>query len=160
MVVRNRIGYKPQSYSVFLFLTALHRQGRWRQEAVSGRRVPRVSCSDGLAKQRVTLRQTRLLVLLLIMVHVRLNEKEANPNQHVNFITALPCPNAQNQEDARQYLRALAAQVRPIMKDHGLTVNSLEEGRLYLLVNSQDLLKTFELVRAQHGLRWAKLERR
>ncbi|TFK72896.1 WLM-domain-containing protein [Pluteus cervinus] len=61
------------------------------------------------------------------MVHVRTNEKEANPNSHVNFITVLPCANAQNQEDARQYLRALAAQVRPVMKAHGFTVNSLEE---------------------------------
>lgn len=61
------------------------------------------------------------------MVHVRLNEKESNPNPHVNFISALPHPNAESQEEARQYLRALAAQVRPIMKSHGFTVNSLEE---------------------------------
>lgn len=31
------------------------------------------------------------------------------------------------QEQARQLLRALAAQVRPIMKAHGFVVNSLEE---------------------------------
>jgi WLM domain len=31
------------------------------------------------------------------------------------------------QERARQLLRALAAQVRPIMKAHGFVVNSLEE---------------------------------
>lgn len=58
------------------------------------------------------------------MVHSRLNEKESNPNPHINFITPLP---AQDSEDARNYLRALAAQVRPVMKAHGFTVNSLEE---------------------------------
>ncbi|KAJ7035005.1 WLM domain-containing protein [Mycena alexandri] len=54
------------------------------------------------------------------MVHVRLNERESNPNPHCNFIAAFD-------EDARQYIRALAAQVRPIMKAHGFVVNSLEE---------------------------------
>jgi hypothetical protein len=34
-----------------------------------------------------------------------------------------------DQEQARQLLRALAAQVKPIMKDHGFVVNSLEEVR-------------------------------
>lgn len=63
------------------------------------------------------------------MVHVRLNERETNPNPHVNFITALPMPDAAEQEEARQLLRALAAQVRPIMKAHGFVVNSLEEVR-------------------------------
>ncbi|KAJ3815123.1 WLM domain-containing protein [Lentinula lateritia] len=58
------------------------------------------------------------------MVHSRFNEKETSPNPHINFITSLP---AEDSEDARQLLRALAAQVRPIMKAHGLTVNSLEE---------------------------------
>ncbi|KAF5377379.1 hypothetical protein D9757_008031 [Collybiopsis confluens] len=58
------------------------------------------------------------------MVHTRFNEQEPNPNPHINFITALPANDA---EEARQYLRALAAQVRPIMKLHGLEVNSLEE---------------------------------
>ena len=60
------------------------------------------------------------------MVHLRLNENEANPNPHVNFITVLPMA---DQERARQLLRALAAQVKPIMKDHGFVVNSLEEVR-------------------------------
>ncbi|KAJ6494788.1 WLM domain-containing protein [Mycena vitilis] len=61
------------------------------------------------------------------MVHVRLNERESNPNPFVNFITALDVGDAASQEDARQFLRALAAQVRPIMKSHGFAVNSLEE---------------------------------
>jgi hypothetical protein len=58
------------------------------------------------------------------MVHLRLNERETNPNPYINFISAL---NAE--EDSRQLLRALAAQVKPVMKAHGLTVNSLEEVR-------------------------------
>ncbi|EJD06465.1 WLM-domain-containing protein [Fomitiporia mediterranea MF3/22] len=64
------------------------------------------------------------------MVHLRLNERETNPNKHINFITALPAPEIPepySQEDARQLLRALAAQVRPIMKGHGFAVNSFEE---------------------------------
>ncbi|KAF9820906.1 hypothetical protein IEO21_01133 [Rhodonia placenta] len=61
------------------------------------------------------------------MVHVRLNEREPNPNPHVNFITPLPSADPAVQEDARQLLRALAAQVRPVMKAHGFAVNSLEE---------------------------------
>ena len=61
------------------------------------------------------------------MVHLRLNENETNPNPHVNFITVLPLADPREQERARQLLRALAAQVRPIMKAHGFVVNSLEE---------------------------------
>ncbi|KAL9714121.1 hypothetical protein Ac2012v2_002429 [Leucoagaricus gongylophorus] len=61
------------------------------------------------------------------MVYLRLNEKEPNPNGFINLITALPMPDAQDSERARQLLRALAAQVRPVMKAHGFTVNSLEE---------------------------------
>ncbi|KAI0001516.1 WLM domain-containing protein [Russula compacta] len=61
------------------------------------------------------------------MVHLRLNEHETNPNPHVNFITALPIADPHEQERARQLLRALAAQVRPVMKAHGFVVNSLEE---------------------------------
>lgn len=60
------------------------------------------------------------------MVHLRLNEKEANPNPYINFITVLP---PSGDERARQLLRALAAQVKPVMKAHGFTVNSLEEVR-------------------------------
>lgn len=66
-----------------------------------------------------------LTTVLAGMVHLRLNEKESNPNPLVNFIT--PLPGIQDSDDARQLLRALAAQVRPVMKRHGFTVNSLEE---------------------------------
>ncbi|KAF7374891.1 WLM-domain-containing protein [Mycena sanguinolenta] len=61
------------------------------------------------------------------MVHVRFNERETNPNPYVNFISALDTGDPASQEDARQFLRALAAQVKPLMKAHGLVVNSLEE---------------------------------
>ena len=61
------------------------------------------------------------------MVHVRLNELETNPNPNINFISALPCHDSTEQDSAKQLLRALAAQVRPLMKSHGLLVNSLEE---------------------------------
>lgn len=76
------------------------------------------------------------------MVHHRINEREANPNKHVNFITALPAPEVPSpygEEDARQLLRALAAQVRPIMKSHGFEVNSLEEVSGYRLVGGQGI---------------------
>ncbi|TFY75433.1 hypothetical protein EWM64_g8578 [Hericium alpestre] len=61
------------------------------------------------------------------MVHYRLNANETNPNPHVNFITALPMPDPAAQEQARQLLRALAAQLKPVMKAHGFVVNSFEE---------------------------------
>lgn len=64
------------------------------------------------------------------MVHLRLNEREPNPNPHINFISALPRGSSQDQEEARQLLRALAAQVRPIMKAHGFVVNQLVEVRV------------------------------
>ena len=63
------------------------------------------------------------------MVHVRFNEKEANPNPHINFITPLKMADTEVEEEARQLLRALAAQVRPIMKAEGFVVNSFEEVR-------------------------------
>ncbi|KAF7794803.1 hypothetical protein EIP86_005945 [Pleurotus ostreatoroseus] len=61
------------------------------------------------------------------MVHLRINEREANPNPHINFITPLPGVTPAVTEDAKQLLRALAAQVRPVMKAHGFEVNSFEE---------------------------------
>ncbi|KAI0707333.1 WLM domain-containing protein [Earliella scabrosa] len=61
------------------------------------------------------------------MVHVRLNDREANPNPHINFITPLKMADSAAEEEARQLLRALAAQVRPIMKAEGFVVNSFEE---------------------------------
>ena len=63
------------------------------------------------------------------MVHLRLNEKETNPNSYINFITALP-GSGEGRERARQLLRALAAQVKPVMRAHGFTVNSFEEVRV------------------------------
>jgi hypothetical protein len=63
----------------------------------------------------------------LAMVHLRLSANEANPNDAVNFITALPARTAAAETAARELLRALAAQVKPIMKAHGLVVNSFEE---------------------------------
>lgn len=63
------------------------------------------------------------------MVHLRLNEKETNPNPYINFITALTGP-GDEYERARQLLRALAAQVKPVMKAHGFTANSFEEVRV------------------------------
>ncbi|KAF9648831.1 WLM-domain-containing protein [Thelephora ganbajun] len=60
------------------------------------------------------------------MVHLRLNEKEISPNTYINFITALPT-SGDERERARQLLRALAAQVKPVMKAHGFTINSFEE---------------------------------
>ena len=60
------------------------------------------------------------------MVQARYNEKEPNPNPNVNFIRSLP-DKPERQEEARQLLRALAAQVKPIMKERGLVVNSFEE---------------------------------
>lgn len=69
------------------------------------------------------------------MAHVRLNEREANPNPHINFITPLPVGDAAAEENARQLLRALAAQVKPVMKTHGFIVNSLEEV-IALLISS------------------------
>lgn len=61
---------------------------------------------------------------------LRINEREANPNPHVNFISVLPMVDATLEDNARQLIRALAAQVKPIMKTHGFTVNSLEEVRI------------------------------
>ena len=43
------------------------------------------------------------------MVHLRLNEREVNPNNFINFISPLP---GRGEEDARELLRALAAQVK------------------------------------------------
>lgn len=61
------------------------------------------------------------------MALARLNEREANPNPYISFISALPVRDASAQEDSRQLLRALAAQVKPLMKAHGFIVTNLEE---------------------------------
>ncbi|THH30030.1 hypothetical protein EUX98_g4159 [Antrodiella citrinella] len=61
------------------------------------------------------------------MVNLRLNEREPNPNPHINFTQSLPLGDEVREEDARQQLRALAAQVRPVMKAHGFVINRFEE---------------------------------
>lgn len=62
---------------------------------------------------------------------LRLNAKTVSPNPYFNFITVLPLsfsvPGLPSQEDAKQLLQALAAQVRPLCKKHGFQVNSFEE---------------------------------
>jgi DNA-dependent metalloprotease WSS1 len=60
------------------------------------------------------------------MVHLRFNETESTPNPHINFITALQSL-TELQQEALHVLRALAAQVKPVMKRHGFEINSLEE---------------------------------
>lgn len=62
------------------------------------------------------------------MVHLRLNAREANPNPHVNWIAALPQPSQDSSTAARELLRALAAQVRPVMKKHGYSCISRSIG--------------------------------
>lgn len=85
------------------------------------------------------------------MVPVRLNEKEANPNPHINYITALPVNDAAQEEDARQLLRALAAQVRPVMKNHGFVVNRFEEVRVVAL-EGEDCELMRRIVSVQQGV--------
>lgn len=77
------------------------------------------------------------------MMHHRINEKQSNSNPHINFITALPASDDTEQAAAIQLLRALAAQVRPIMKSHGFIVNSLEE-----VCNLSRLLNSYQLTRS------------
>ena len=97
-------------------------------------------------------------LLPLVMVHIRLNEHETNPNPHINFVTALPMPDAAEQEEARQLLRALAAQVRPIMKAHGFVVNSLEEVRTTCITMDRVGYTDAFAVRIQQGVRGEELE--
>ena len=80
-----------------------------------------------------TLRRSEIIphhsVIFYSMVHLRLNEKENGPNPYINFITGLryDAGYGPSAEDATHLLKALAAQVKPLMKDHGFLVNSLEE---------------------------------
>lgn len=92
------------------------------------------------------------------MVHLRLNETEPNPNPHVNFITALHALHPEDKEAARQLLRALAAQVRPVMKSHGFVINSFEEVRTTARLKGTCSISM--VVRTQHGVFWEKLEQR
>ncbi|KIM33246.1 hypothetical protein M408DRAFT_326031 [Serendipita vermifera MAFF 305830] len=57
----------------------------------------------------------------------RFNPTEANPNPHVSFITPLKTGDEGTESVALGILKALAAQVRPIMKKHGLEITSFEE---------------------------------
>lgn len=53
------------------------------------------------------------------MVFQRYNSSEPNPNPHINFITALKDHGSEEEAKALKLLRALAAQLRPVMKKHG-----------------------------------------
>lgn len=95
------------------------------------------------------------------MVHTRLNERETNPNPHINFITPLPMADEAVQEEARQLLRALAAQLKPIMKSHGLSVNSFEEVSCDNLPASLwSRSPSHRPVRIQQSIRGKELEQR
>ncbi|GAC99771.1 hypothetical protein PHSY_007374 [Pseudozyma hubeiensis SY62] len=59
------------------------------------------------------------------MVHLRLNDSDTSRNKHINYITALP--RYANTDQAHHRLQQLAAQVQPVMKQHGFQINSLEE---------------------------------
>lgn len=71
----------------------------------------------------------RLLTIAIgaTMVHLRLNEKEATRNPHINFIRALP--ELPDEDEALIRLTQLAALFRPIMKEYGFSINSLVEVR-------------------------------
>jgi hypothetical protein len=56
------------------------------------------------------------------MVFIRYNATEANPNPHINFITALKDRGPEDEALAVKILRALAAQVRPVMKKYGFVI--------------------------------------
>lgn len=96
------------------------------------------------------------------MVHVRINEREPNPNPFVNFTTVLPMGDSTVEEAARQLLRALAAQVKPVMKAHGFVVNSLEEVRFSEKMTSFTVTRWSDsvLVRVQQRLCRTQLESR
>ncbi|KAI7012290.1 hypothetical protein KC355_g5470, partial [Hortaea werneckii] len=54
----------------------------------------------------------------------RLNERTQRPNANINFIKPLDSP---DKEVAQDFLERIAAQCHPIMKEHYLSVMSLEE---------------------------------
>ncbi|WVQ85288.1 hypothetical protein IAT38_007453 [Cryptococcus sp. DSM 104549] len=56
---------------------------------------------------------------------LRLNERQANPNPYVIFIRALQ--NKKDHADAEDILKAVAAQMRTIMKERFMQVHTLEE---------------------------------
>ena len=57
-------------------------------------------------------------------VHLRLNDKDSSRNPYINFVTALPGP---RHDEALRRLQQLAAMVKPLMKDQGFHINSLEQ---------------------------------
>jgi hypothetical protein len=65
------------------------------------------------------------------MVFQRYNVTETNPNPHVNFISELKEYEEPSRQAAVNILRALAAQVRPIMKKHGYAGSSLNSFYIY-----------------------------
>jgi len=109
----------PISYSI---------SGKWPISA-SSERVAHTYFVSATPSSQLVKRLQQRAYNLRVMVHLRLNERETNPNPYINFITALPT-SGDERERARQLLRALAAQVKPVMKGHGLTVNSFEEVRV------------------------------
>ncbi|KAG1820801.1 hypothetical protein EV424DRAFT_1322664, partial [Suillus variegatus] len=62
-----------------------------------------------------------------VMVHIRINERKANPNPHINFISILPMVDSTLEDDAWKLMQVLSTQVKPIIKAHSFTVNNLEE---------------------------------
>ncbi|CCA71592.1 hypothetical protein PIIN_05529 [Serendipita indica DSM 11827] len=69
-----------------------------------------------------------------------------NPNPHINFITALNTE--QNADVALKILRAVAAQLRPVMKKHGLEINSFEEVHR---VNDAEILCLTDDLKYEHN---------
>lgn len=59
------------------------------------------------------------------MVHLRLNDPDTSRNPYINYITSLP--SYPDHEEAHRRLQQLAALFKPIMKKHGLQINSFEE---------------------------------
>ena len=95
------------------------------------------------------------------MVHTRINERTTNPNPYINFITALPSfrhtRDSVEDPQATELLRALAAQLKPVMKARGFTVNSFEEVCTYWC-SPWRLFMTLALVREQQGVFGTELE--
>lgn len=58
---------------------------------------------------------------------LRLNERQQRPNAHINFIKPLASSSERDQEIAKDFLERIAAQCYPIMKQHYISVMSLEE---------------------------------
>ncbi|KAB8343122.1 hypothetical protein FH972_022715 [Carpinus fangiana] len=84
---------------------------------------------------------------------LRLNQRSLHPNERVVFIKALPGPGSDTGED---FLKRLAAQCFPIMRDHHLSVTTLEEyepNREFLGRNF-NAGEVIQLVLKSHSGRW------